>query len=178
MHRRAGGCLGLLCLVFLLTGCGAGPACVSSGPSGPATVSQGSVTIGTDHSVYTPSDTIVVSITNRLDQPIYLVSQYSASETCPLFLLTKVDHRQSIPMNPCFKTEAAPSVLSSSIPAGTSGGDQFDSSNLTVPLTDGTYQVYAHYVPYPPYGVHAVTAGHPGIGLVSPTFQVCTCDSC
>src|SRR5258705_9266304 len=98
MYRRAGRCLGLLCLVFLLTGCGAGPACVSSGPSGPATVSQGQVTIGTDHSVYSPADTIVVTITNHLDQTLYLVSQYSASETCPMFLLVKVDHGQNISM--------------------------------------------------------------------------------
>jgi hypothetical protein len=169
-------CLALLALMF--TGCGAGPACVSSGASGPATVSQGSVTIGTDHSVYAPADTIVVSIINHLDNTIYLVSQYSASETCPAILLVKVDHGQSIPMNPCFTTEAAPGIDSSSIAALGTGGDRFDDSNLTVPLTDGTYQVYAHYVLFPPYGVHAVTAGHPGIGLASPTFQVCTCGVC
>src|SRR5260370_24765379 len=169
-------CLALLAL--LLTGCGAGPACVSSGPSGPPTVSQGQVTISTDHSVYAPSDTIVVNITNQLDQLIYLVSQYSASETCPAIQLVKVDHGQSIPMNPCFKTEVAPSIEDSSIAALSTGGDRFDDSNLSVPLTDGTYQVYAHYVLFPPYGVHAVNAGHPGIGLVSPTFQVCTCGDC
>lgn len=176
MRFRIMPCLALLALVF--TGCGAGPLCISSRPSSLATVSPGPVTIGTDHAVYAPSDTIVVSITNQLDQPIYLVSQYSASETCPAIQLVKVDHGQSIPMNPCFTTEAAPSIDISSIAALGTGGDRFDDANLTVPLTDGTYQVYTHYVSYPPYGVHAVNTGHPGIGLVSPTFQVCTCGNC
>ena len=169
-------CLALLAL--LLTGCGAGPACVSSGPSGPPTVSQGQVTIGTDHSVYAPTDTIVVTIANHLDQPIYIVSQYSPSQTCPSTLLVKVDQMQPIPMNPCFSTEPAHSIESSAIVALGTGGDRFNNANLAVPLTDGTYQVATHYVLYPPIGVHAITAGHPGTGLASPTFQVCTCGNC
>src|SRR5260370_36111421 len=135
-------CLALLAL--MLTGCGARPLCMSSRPSSLATVSPGPVTIGTDHAAYAPADTIVVNITNQLDQPIYLVSQYSASETCPAIQLVKRDHGQSIPMNPCFKTEAAPSIDVSSIAALGTAGDRFDDANLTVPLTYRTYQVYAH----------------------------------
>src|SRR5260221_8031973 len=118
MGRRVRGCLGLLGLAVLVSGCGAGPVCFSSGRSGPATNSSpGPVTIGTDHSVYAPTDTIVVNITNHLNQTIYLVSQYSSSQTCPLIQLVKVDQRQPVPMNPCFSTEAAPSIESSSMSA-------------------------------------------------------------
>ncbi len=81
-------------------------------------------------------------------------------------------------MNPCFSTEVAHSIEDSSIFALGTGGDRFDNANLKVPLTDGIYQVYTHYVLFTPYGVHAVNAAHPGTGLMSPTFQVCTCRSC
>ena len=167
-------CVVLVLVAGLLVGQRNGLICFSQGSGGPPTVSQGLVTIGTDHSMYASSDTINVTITNHLNTEIALLSVASASGTCPIVVLGKLGYGT---LTPCLSGEAAPSVGRSDIGPNSSGGTTFDSANLGTPLTDGTYQVLTLWVPAPFRGSASDASRH-ATGIASQTFRVCTCRIC
>lgn len=175
-------CVVLVLVAGLLVGQHTGLICFSEGPGDAPTMTTGPVTIGTDHSVYATSDTITVTITNHLDQPILLVSQLGH---CQQVVLANISGNggRGLLMNPCHDSEAAPTINTSKLLAGDSEIDTLSSSNLDTPLTDGTYEVSVRYLAPPPTGPLTVgqlnaIAGVRSTGTTSPTFRVCTCRIC
>lgn len=169
----------LVCVVLVLVAGGLfigqrnGLICFSQGSSGPPTTTTGPVTMSTDHSVYAPSDTITVTISNHLNTTIVLLS--AASETCPIFVLSKLGYG---PLTPCHEgRDVGPSVAQTSVPANGTGGVSFDSANLAIPLTDGTYQVETQWVPFPLRDSPSDASRH-ATSIASQTFRVCTCRIC
>lgn len=72
MLQRA---ISLIGLSLLLAGCGGMMTTSSSAPtSGPV----GLVTVSTDHTTYTPTDTMVVTVHNALSTPIYALDTLSS----------------------------------------------------------------------------------------------------
>lgn len=174
-------CFVLVLAVGLLLAIRSAPPCSSQGPGGPALTSQGPVTISVDHTIYAPTDTVVVTITNHMTTPILLVSPYSGSGSCPLYLLVNVTTFTWNP--PCGTSEAGPVVLSIELEPNVSAVARFTSASyagihLDTPLTDGPYQVEARYLPSPFDLANVQYLYKRAIPIPSPTFRVCTCRTC
>lgn len=167
-------CVVLVLVAGLLVGQRNGLICFSEGSGGPPTTTTGPVTMSTDHSVYASSDTITVTITNHLNTAIALLSVDSAGGTCPIFALGKLGYGT---LTPCLSGEAAPSVVRSDLGPNSSGGTTFASTDLTTPLTNGTYQVTTLWVPAPFRGPASDASRH-ATSIASQTFRVCTCRIC
>lgn len=175
LRRLVGLFVGLLCALLLLASCTEhiDSACSSRGLGGPPTVSTGPVIISTDHSVYAPSDTIIVTITNNLETTLHVRS----APGCPTLLLIRQSNHDWQAIDLCRNTEAAPLVFAYSIPAHAATADGLPSSGRPVTLSDGTYRVGVSYSDRKPNADVRV----PQTATVqawSADFQVCTCRSC
>jgi hypothetical protein len=93
--------LHLICFslgVFLLAGCGVAGADVGASTmlnTSPTTVSNGPVSISTDHSEYAPTDIIHATVTNKLTVPIYA---FDHQASCSIFSLQFQRSGQWIPI--------------------------------------------------------------------------------
>lgn len=74
MLRRV---ISIIGLSLLLVGCAA-MSNTNNTASGTATTSPGPVAISTDHTTYTPNDTIAVTVQNTLSTPIYAMDTQSS----------------------------------------------------------------------------------------------------
>lgn len=167
----------LAAVVGLVVATGTGLICFSPGSGGPALSSQGPVTISVDHTIYAPTDTVVVTITNHMRTPILLVS----TDRCPIIALANLTANTLNP--PCTSPgEAGPMVTYIELQPQRSVGARFTSGysgdHLDTSLTDGTYQVGAQYLPSPFDRANVQYQAKRAIPIPSPTFRVCTCRTC
>jgi len=85
--------------VFLLAGCGVAGTDVGTSTmqnTSPTTVSNGPVSIATNHSEYAPTDIIQATVTNKLTKPIYA---FDHQASCSIFSLQFQRSGQWIPIS-------------------------------------------------------------------------------
>jgi hypothetical protein len=177
----------LVGVVLLLNHLAAGPpSCPSIGAPGPATLTDGPVSLSTNQSVYSQDAPLQVTITNHLTQSVWVMEPFEfAGDPCPLFVdvwqrgqwvrhLCEVtgDVRTSIP------------VLHFELPAG--AAQVFTGTARFYGLPPGTYRAGYSYSLVSPETILSYY-GELGIGvdflraatpLMSQPFRVCTCGHC
>lgn len=164
-----------IALLLSLAACG-NPLCGPNEPSSKGTVSSGPVQVATDRSVYAPSDTIHITVTNTLGKTIYLVSRLD--QQCPIIELVKEESGSRLAMNSCHPGgESPPTMAWAVLKPGVYAIFTISNANLDKPLVAGTYQIFTRYVTFLP-DLDMAHADIVAVLIESAPIRVCTCASC
>jgi hypothetical protein len=157
-----------------INGCALG--CESSSPRGPATVSSGPVTIGLDHSVYAPDDTITITVVNQSQMTVD-ISRGIPGNCLPYYIVPQNGTTLgAAEQQDCYPSEANPGFRREPLGPGISTQfilDQETRDTLHVVLQPGAYVVD---IPY----ATVDTRDRPisGGDATSQSFRICTCATC
>ena len=150
--------------------------CVSSSPRGPATGSSGPVTIGLDHSIYAPDDTITITVVNRSQMTVDL-SLGIPGNCLPYYIVPQNGTTLgAAEQQDCYPSEANPGFRREPLGPGISTQfilDQETRDTLHVVLQPGAYVLD---IPYATVDARDRPVGRGD--TTSQPFRVCTCATC
>lgn len=143
----------------------------------PATRMNGPLTIATDHTVYAPTDVVVVAITNHV-QPESVVK--ARSTYCPYVAMQQLQGSTWEPVDICFPEDTAEA------PIGPRPLDLGPEQSYTIHLVDRTVSTTPTRRPFPTGTFRLVVTYQPAVagGFGSQTVAysddiwVCTCGTC
>lgn len=146
-------------------------------PHSPATLTNGPLTVATDHTLYAPTDRIVVVITNHIEPGIQGTAQ---SRYCPFAAMQQLQGTTWVPVSICFPEEAgeAPTVPPTLV-LGPEQSYTIHLVDMTVstipaprPFPTGTFRLVVRYSAAFAHGLEPPTVAY------SADIHICTCGSC
>jgi hypothetical protein len=165
-----------LLLLLALSGCATSATCPSSATgTGPPTISDGPVTIATDHSVYAPDSNIQVTVMNH--SRIGVMPFWHITLNCLPFYISS----QSVPAanaqgQYCYSTEADAGYWNQTLAPGRFTGYTIGlgaQGLVPIVLSPGTYQISTPWAIVTNDDV-ATRTGQ----AISQPFRICTCATC
>jgi hypothetical protein len=168
-------CGATLLLLTMLASCGSAVGCISPGPRGPASISNGPVTISLDHSIYAPDDTITITGVNRSQMTVDL-SLGIPGNCLPYYIVPQNGTTLGAADHYCYTREAYPGFRREPLGPGISTQfmlDQEARDTFHVVLKPGTYVLD---IPYATVDARDRPVG--GGDTTSQPFRVCTCATC